>query len=243
MADWVVHNCDWRDIDAPDEIDLILTDPPYGLSIKTHGERLPGANNRKWKKHQPPAWTKGRRQTQGLKIIGDDAADEGVSAMLAVNAKQRMVWGMDHLRHLLPKGGRAIVWDKVAGKPWGTGFSQAELLWWSEPGSVRVISHHWCGFRRDIREEDWHPEDRSHGYRSRHPTQKPVRVLGQLLDLAELQPGAVVWDPYAGSGSVGVAALRRGLRYIGCEIDPVFAAEARKRLALIEELGGEAIPA
>lgn len=33
-------------------------------------------------------------------------------------------------------------------------------------------------------------------------------------------PGAVVLDPFCGSGTVPVAALRSGRHYVGCELDP-----------------------
>jgi site-specific DNA-methyltransferase (adenine-specific) len=45
-----------------------------------------------------------------------------------------------------------------------------------------------------------------------------------------------VGDWFAGSGSVGVAALKLGRSYVGCEIDEGYHAGARKRL---DELGGD----
>ena len=38
-------------------------------------------------------------------------------------------------------------------------------------------------------------------------------------------------DPFAGSGTVGVAALRHGRRFIGCELNAEYVALARKRIA------------
>jgi DNA modification methylase len=68
-----------------------------------------------------------------------------------------------------------------------------------------------------------------------HPTQKPVELMLDLIqDFTE--PGEVVLDPFAGSGTTGVAALRRGRRFIGIERMPDHAATARERLAA-EALG------
>ena len=51
-----------------------------------------------------------------------------------------------------------------------------------------------------------------------HPTQKPLRVLRHLINLAT-NPGDVVFDPFMGVGSTGVAALELGRRFLGSEID------------------------
>lgn len=50
-----------------------------------------------------------------------------------------------------------------------------------------------------------------------HPTEKPVDLLCDIIDAI---PGDDVFDPFMGSGSTGVAAIKRGRRFIGCEINP-----------------------
>jgi DNA modification methylase len=47
-------------------------------------------------------------------------------------------------------------------------------------------------------------------------------------------PGGAVLDPFAGSGTVGVAALRRGCTFVGIEKDPGYVEVARRRLAEAE---------
>ena len=49
--------------------------------------------------------------------------------------------------------------------------------------------------------------------------------------LAGSKPGDLVLDPFAGSGTVGVVALRHGRRFIGCELNPAYVRMARKRIA------------
>jgi hypothetical protein len=48
-----------------------------------------------------------------------------------------------------------------------------------------------------------------------------------------VRPGGVVWDPFTGTGSVAVAALKAGRRFVGTEIHPGTARLARRRLAAV----------
>jgi len=52
-----------------------------------------------------------------------------------------------------------------------------------------------------------------------HPTEKPVSVLRPLIE-SFTQPGSIVLDPFAGSGSTCVAAEQAGRRWIGMELIP-----------------------
>lgn len=63
----------------------------------------------------------------------------------------------------------------------------------------------------------------------KHPTQKPLALIERCLRASTL-PDAWVLDPFAGSGSTGVAALRLGRRFTGIEIDPDHARLAARRL-------------
>ena len=71
------------------------------------------------------------------------------------------------------------------------------------------------------------PVDQAGG--KRHITGKPVALMAALLALAP--SGALVLDPFAGSGSTGVAALRTGRRFLGVEIVPEYADLAAERLS------------
>lgn len=68
-----------------------------------------------------------------------------------------------------------------------------------------------------------------HG-RAIHPTEKPVDLL-EILIRTSCPPGAVLGDLFAGSGAAGEAARNAGRGYIGVEIDPGMAANARERLS------------
>lgn len=53
-----------------------------------------------------------------------------------------------------------------------------------------------------------------------HTTQKPVEVMAKICELAK--PGELVLDPFMGSGTTGVAAVRTGRRFIGIEKSPKY---------------------
>jgi DNA modification methylase len=62
-----------------------------------------------------------------------------------------------------------------------------------------------------------------------HPTVKPTDLMAYLVRLVT-PPGGIVLDPFMGSGSTGKAAMREGMRFIGCEMDPAYLAIARARI-------------
>jgi hypothetical protein len=63
-----------------------------------------------------------------------------------------------------------------------------------------------------------------------HPTQKPEAVMDYLVRLA-CPPGGLVLDPFCGSGTVGVVALRHGRRFLGIENNAAYVEMARRRIA------------
>ena len=63
----------------------------------------------------------------------------------------------------------------------------------------------------------------------KHPTQKPVKLLKHIINIASNE-GDIVFDPFMGTGSTGVAALQLGRRFGGCEIDPIYFEAAKRRL-------------
>lgn len=65
---------------------------------------------------------------------------------------------------------------------------------------------------------------------SRHPTEKPVDLLEQLIAVGS-RPYELVVDPFAGSGSTGVAAVQLGRRFVGIELEERYARVAAERIA------------
>ena len=125
-------------------------------------------------------------------------------------APQKLVWGADYLRQQLPNGGTWLAWDKLAGMPSFNHFSDVEYAWHSRCGAGRIISHRWKGMLVDKRGEDHLRE---------HPMQKPIRVMEWCIEQCRLECGATILDPYMGSGTTAIAAYKRGMQFVGVEID------------------------
>lgn len=63
----------------------------------------------------------------------------------------------------------------------------------------------------------------------RHPTEKPVELM-EMYIINSSNEGDIVFDPFMGSGSVGIAALKNNRRFIGIEIDKEYFSISRKRV-------------
>lgn len=113
----------------------------------------------------------------------------------------------------LPPSSCWLVWDKM-----NTGdFADCELAWTNLPKAVRRIRYLWNGCMR--RERD---------IERVHPTQKPVGVMTWCLDHLPADVRTVC-DPFAGSGTTGVACVQKGLQFIGIEKhQPYFDAACRR---------------
>jgi site-specific DNA-methyltransferase (adenine-specific) len=71
---------------------------------------------------------------------------------------------------------------------------------------------------------------RQHGEREDHPTQKPLEIVERMV-LASCPEGGTVLDPFMGSGTSAVAALRHGRRFVGFELNPEYFRIVEKRVA------------
>jgi site-specific DNA-methyltransferase (adenine-specific) len=63
----------------------------------------------------------------------------------------------------------------------------------------------------------------------KHPTQKPLALLERII-ASTTSSGALVLDPFSGSGTTGVAAVKLGRRFAGIEIDRQYLQLSRQRL-------------
>jgi site-specific DNA-methyltransferase (adenine-specific) len=77
-------------------------------------------------------------------------------------------------------------------------------------------------------------------HRAAYPTQKPVKLF-ELMVQASAEPGFLVCDPFCGSGSSGVAAMRGGCDFIGADIDPRAVELSRERLATLVATGQDTL--
>lgn len=113
-------------------------------------------------------------------------------------------------------------WLKPAGRPGGPGRfrNAAEYAVWGSNGDMppREDVGYLPGYHLEsIRQTDKH-----------HVTGKPTNLMRAIVQCCP--PGGVVLDPFAGSGTTGVAAVLEGRRFIGAELDQVNADIARRRM-------------
>jgi site-specific DNA-methyltransferase (adenine-specific) len=125
-------------------------------------------------------------------------------------------WGANHYAYELPRG-RWLIWDKTLGAGSGD-FSEFEVAWCSETGADRIIRHMWMGVQRESEV----------GAARLHPTQKPIAVMEWCLRFV---PNGTILDPFMGSGTTGVAAVKLGRKFIGIEIEPKYFDIACRRIS------------
>lgn len=190
------------------KIGCIITDPPYGIS------------------HPCNFASRGRgklAQCNDYPDVHDDDKPFDPSPILALDVPT-VLWGANHFADKLPPSGGWLVWDKL--RPDDLDQATCELAWTNCVKGVRRFSHMWNGMIRD--------SERGENY---HATQKPVSLFLWIMSLPWIPAGAV-FDPYAGSAPCGVACVRLGRDYIGCEISPEYHAIATRRLKEAEAADG-----
>jgi site-specific DNA-methyltransferase (adenine-specific) len=117
-----------------------------------------------------------------------------------------ILWGASHFAQSLPHG-RWYVWDKLDGMESFDSFSDIEIAWHNKRGAERIFRHMWKGICQDS-EKDATRE---------HPTQKPIALMRWCIE--QCSAPRTILDPFMGSGTTGVAAVKLGRRFIGIEIE------------------------
>ena len=82
-------------------------------------------------------------------------------------------------------------------------------------------------YASQLKPDDWKRVSANH-----HPTVKPLKLMRYLCRLVT-PPNGLVLDPFAGSGSTGVAALQEGFRFLGVERESEYAEIAEKRMEAV----------
>lgn len=74
-----------------------------------------------------------------------------------------------------------------------------------------------------------------------HPTQKPLQLIEHFVKIAS-NPGSIVFDPFMGVGSTGVAAVKNGRRFIGCDINKAYVLASQERMESIINVAYKPLP-
>lgn len=148
---------------------------------------------------------KGKHTVRNIEAIEGDT--EPFDPAPFIGFGEVILWGANHYATRLPHG-RWLAWDKLAGMAAFDSFSDVEFAWQKGRGKDRIFSHLWKGICKASEKggkERW------------HPTQKPIELMRWCIDLI---PGAqIICDPFMGSGTTGVAAVKAGRRFKGIEIE------------------------
>ncbi len=187
-----------------EEIDLVLTDPPYGIGWKTDGRSRGG-------RYFPP-------------LFGDDKPFD--PAWLLARFPRLVLFGANHYADALPASPSWVVWDKRMGMA-SNYQADCELAWTNLGGPARMYRQVWNG--GGGRRKD-NPSARRGDPVSLHPTQKPLGLMRWLIE-RHTEPGELILDPYAGSGTTLRAAKDLGRRAIGVEIAQRYCETAAGRCA------------
>lgn len=199
---------------ADASVDVTITDPPY--DERTHA----GAKVRGGKLE--------RETTVNFQSLPSAAV---ISELLRVSRRWVLAFcAMEQIGAYADVAGdswiRTGIWHRPNAAPQFTGDRPAVAA------DAIAIAHRkgkkrWNGGGRHAFWSIGHAPDEEGDLRD-HPTQKPLRLMQELVRLFS-DDGDVVLDPYAGSGTTGVAALSLGRRAILVERDPAYAERARAR--------------
>ncbi len=189
-------------------IDLILTDPPYGIGAD---KRAASNGGKKWGRAVAPH--REYRHTNWDEKIPDA---EVFAEMFRVS-KHQIIWGGNYFIEHLKNSPCWLVWNKDNGTNY---FSDCEMAWTSFPSAVRMFTYRWNGMLQGNTKDK---EDRI------HPTQKPLPLFRWCIEKYS-GPGDIVLDCYSGSGTTAVACSETDRRFICVEKDPEYHAASIGRL-------------
>lgn len=219
--------------EVPDHsVDLIVTDPPYFLSMghagsKTNAQSVQLNSNRAF--NDLAICTPFYRQLfeEFARVLKETGSFYFFTDWRGYAYYFPMINAALPVRNL-------IVWDKKSG-----------------PGSFNSFAHELIIFgtyrsktKAGVGSNVWREAAFSSGARSTdgekvHPTQKPVALLTRMIE-DSTEPGAVVLDTFMGSGTTAVACLKSGRQFIGFELDGQYHAIAQQRIAeTVDELMNE----
>lgn len=195
---------DFRDVPEWLGAAVLLTDPPYGIGYRSGS----------------------RRDTLAASIAGDHDTSLRDEALTRWGWRPALVFGS--WRAVRPRGTQArIVWDTKG----ALGMGDLSIPWKPSDQEIYVLGHTADRGFRGRRESNvvvCPPVQATSRGGRQHPHEKPVALLAALME--KCPPGSVA-DPFAGSGSTGVAAKMMGRRSLLVESEERYCEIAAKRLA------------
>jgi len=183
-------------------VDLVLTDPPYGISWNTNSKRFSGGNkNSKSKRGVGRDW--------GTSIVGDDKEFDPTPFLSYPHV---ILFGFNNYLSKLPRGS-VLVWIKRNDAAFNSFLSDAEIAW--QKGGSGVYCYRDLSLAAEA------------NFRL-HPTQKPLPLMKWCIKRSKAT--GIILDPFMGSGTTLRAAKDLGRKAIGIEIEEKYCEVAANRL-------------
>lgn len=210
-------------------INLVLTDPPYGIDVQMNSAQSPeqkAVNQKIENDSDVPGAIKLFHSVMGP-ILPKLAPEADLYVFTAWNVLE---WWIPAVKDLA-----FIAEDGVDVRPWGGGplhdIKLKMMLIWDKgyPGKGDLEANWGCGYepclylKKGRRKNPYRRSgiiacDKVPSGQNIHPTEKPVPLLERLIEMSTL-PGDFVVDPFSGSGSTSVAAQKLGRNSLAFEID------------------------
>lgn len=193
------------------KVDLVLTDPPYGMKIQDKDGNIGGGQGRVVNRLREVFTPNVMLHAV---MIGDCSTESAHRHYDIVKrlTNRLIIWGGQYFADFLPVNGGWLFWDKNTGN---NDFSDGELAWTSIGKRVRKYVQTWNGvcmggnYKLNAR-----------GTQARiHPTQKPVELHMKILE-DFTKPGDVILDCFGGSGTTLIACNETGRKCLMMEISP-----------------------
>jgi site-specific DNA-methyltransferase (adenine-specific) len=227
-------------------VDLMIIDPPYNLTKNFGGNKFSALRDDVYREYLEswfPRVIRLLKKNASLYICGDwkctAALYDVVSRYLII--RNRITWQRDKGR------GALLNWKNCCEDIW---FATAGSDYYFDAGAVKQKRRVVAPYRENGKPKDWEEtcdgkfrltgasnfwDDITVPYWSMsentdHPAQKPEKLIAKLI-LASSGPGALVFDPFLGSGTTSVTAKKLGRAYCGIEVNREYCLLAEKRLA------------
>lgn len=195
-----ILNADCIDIlrELPDKcIDLVLTDPPYGIGYDKQANRVSGTFQGNGV---------ARRGIYKKSNWDNKTPDPVVFHEIMRVSKEQIIWGGNYIANYLPNTRCWLVWDKNNGT---NNWADCELAYTSFDKPVKKYLYTWNGMLQ---------EDMKNKERRIHPTQKPVGLFERIL-VDYSKENDLVLDCFSGSGTTAIACHNLKRRFICIEKD------------------------
>lgn len=222
-----------------ERVDAVITDPPFEADAHTMQRRSLGRGaedgHREIKAGALPFSAITENERSGLCQWAAKACQGWLLAFCQAEALGAWRTSMEAAG---AKWRRAGVWIKPDGMPQfsgdrpGMGYESIAMAWCGEGKSQ------WSGGgKHGVWTFPKHDGGQGHGGAvNEHPTQKPHRLMSELVSLFSAD-GQTVCDPFMGSGTTGVACMNLGRRFVGVEVNPDYFDIACRRISAAQAQG------